>query len=151
MIIKRYFAVFFTSALISASLVIPAWTQEANAGKQPASPQPDMGSHAYRLDYTLTESENGKKIDSRHYSINLGGDSQTQQIGHIEIGTRVPIEAKSDGTVQYIDAGTKITGSLHMRGRVEVVDTSCDVSSVAPEQANTNGRPVLRTLQMNNV
>ncbi len=113
MALNRCFAVFFTLALISAGVVTPAWAQAPTAARQPDSSQ--MDSQAYRLDYTLTESESGKKIDSRRYSINLGGEGQTQRsIGQVEIGTRVPFESKPDGTVQYIDVGTKITGSLYI-------------------------------------
>lgn len=149
---KRWPAAFLAAALSTVSLVTPAWAQEPNAARQSASPQVEAGSHAYRLDYTLAELENGKRVDSRHYSMDVGGGDQAQRsIGHVEIGTRVPIESKSDGTVQYMDVGTKITGALYMRGGIELLDTSCDISSVAPEQTNTSGRPVLRTLQVNNV
>lgn len=154
MITKRRFAAVLTATLIAAALVVPVGAQEPSATTQPERRQADIGSHSYRLDYTLTESENGKKIDSRRYSINVGGEGQTQRsIGHVEIGNKVPIETKSDGSAQsqYVDVGTKITGTLYMRGEIEVLDTSCDVSSVAPEQTSTNVGPVLRTLQMNNV
>jgi len=148
--VQRWFVPFFVWTLMIGSLATHVGGQEVNAARQQGSPQAQVNAHAYRLDYTLTESENGKKIDSRHYSINLGGDSQTQRsFGQVQIGTRVPIDSKADGTVQYIDVGTKITGSLYLRGGIEVLDTSCDVSSVVPDQGKTD-RPVLRTLQINN-
>src|SRR5579872_961688 len=41
----------------------------------------------YRLDFSVNELENGKKINSRHYSIDLTAGSANQ----IKIGTRVPV------------------------------------------------------------
>ena len=82
-----------------------------------------------RLDYTLTESEDGKKIDSRQYSIGTGGGTQSGRSwqGQVKIGTRVPVVMKSDGTIEYIDVGTKINGFISMRDDAQVLHTDCDV------------------------
>ena len=48
--------------------------------------------HAYRLDFSLNELEGDKKINSRHYSINLDVPGDRQDI---KIGTRVPVATSS--------------------------------------------------------
>ena len=60
--------------------------------------------HAYRLDFTLNELEDGKKINSRQYSINLNGGDHSD----IKIGSRVPVESNKAGEYQYLDVGTSI-------------------------------------------
>src|SRR5215472_11678403 len=56
---------------------------------------------AYRLDFSLNELENGKKVNARQYSMNLNTGDDNQ----IKIGTRVPFE-QAKGEMQYLDVGT---------------------------------------------
>jgi hypothetical protein len=139
-------ALFFCVAIASA----PA--QDAAPPKAETTPQAQAPPRSYRLDYTLTESEDGKKIDSRQYSISVGGGTPSGRPwqGQVQIGTRVPVVMKSDGTIQYVDVGTKINGFISMRDGAQVLDTDCDVSSAAPDEAKVDGRPILRTLMIRN-
>jgi hypothetical protein len=139
-------ALFFCVAIASA----PA--QDAAPPKGEATPQAQTPPRSYRLDYMLTELEDGKKIDSRQYSISVGGGTPSGRPwqGQVQIGTRVPVVMKSDGTIQYVDVGTKINGFISMRDGAQVLDTDCDVSSVAPDEAKVDGRPILRTLTIRN-
>ena len=57
---------------------------------------------------------------------------------------------KSDGSIQYVDVGTKIVGFISTRDGTQVLRTNCDVSSVAPDEAKVDGRPILRTLTIVN-
>ena len=59
--------------------------------------------HAYRLDFSVNELEEGKKINTRQYSLNLNADDANE----IKIGTRVPVEAAHE-QFQYMDVGTSI-------------------------------------------
>jgi hypothetical protein len=108
--------------------------------------------HSYRLDYTLTESDEGKKIDTRQYALELGPWHDNQRSsGRIQIGTRIPASTKTDGTTQYLDVGTTITGNLSLADGAMTLDSYCEVTSVAPGQDNNGtGRPVLRTLTISN-
>jgi hypothetical protein len=140
-------ALFFCVAIASA-----APPQETGSPKAEATTQAQTPPRSYRLDYTLTESEDGKKIDSRQYSISVGGGTASGRPwqGQVQIGTRVPVVLKSDGTIEYVDVGTKINGFISMRDGAHVLDTDCDVSSVAPDEAKVDGRPILRTLMIRN-
>jgi hypothetical protein len=77
--------------------------------QKPASIEP------YRLDFSFNELENGKKINTRHYTITITAGSANE----IKIGTRVPVSPDT-GTVpaqyQYIDLGTHIWAMLRDKG-----------------------------------
>jgi hypothetical protein len=117
------------------------------APKTSSAPQAQVTQRPYRLDFTLTELESGKKIDTREYSMNL---SPAGGGGRVQIGTRVSTGTKADGTPQYIDIGTLLIGMLYMRDGALMMNANCDVSSIVPDAAKVDGRPVLRTLTISN-
>jgi type II secretory pathway component GspD/PulD (secretin) len=76
----------------------------------------DKKKSTYRLTYTLTESDSGKKITSQHYSlVAISGEKAVMKQGN-----RVPIvtgksggdSATANTEVQYIDLGLDIEASL---------------------------------------
>jgi hypothetical protein len=80
----------------SASAQDSATARPAESQKAPA---------AYRLDFTIMEFEDSKKINTRQYSMNSkAGDSN-----EIKIGTRVPVEVK-EHEIQYLDVGVMFRG-----------------------------------------
>ena len=98
--------------------------------------------------FALSETEEGKKINTRHYSMNLvPGYTPSNQI---KIGSRVPVEAKA-GETQYIDVGTTIWSRMTERGDALQLEVRADLSNFAnPDQENQHAmRPVLRQLQIN--
>jgi hypothetical protein len=60
-------------------------------------------SHAYRLDFVVSELEDSKKINTRQYSMNINASDKHE----IKIGSRIPVEVKQ-GELQYMDVGTTI-------------------------------------------
>jgi hypothetical protein len=93
--------------------VAPSFTaaQDANTEPKPASPNPGpqkpLG--AYRLTFSINELEDGKKINTRRYSMNLtdgGGGAR-----NLKIGTRVPVQSEQ-GKFQYLDIGTNISAQI---------------------------------------
>lgn len=98
---------------------------------------------AYRMDYLLNELEDGKKINTRQYSMNLNlGDANA-----IKIGSRVPVDTKQ-GEFQYLDVGTNIWNRLRERGGSLTLEVRAEVSSIATEQSGTY-HPVVRQVQIN--
>lgn len=102
---------------------------------------------AYRLDFALSEWEDGKKINTRHYSMNLvPGYTPSNEI---KIGSRVPVEGKQ-GEMQYIDVGTNIWSRLTDRGDALQLEVRADLSNFAnPEQESRTAMPLLRQLRIN--
>jgi hypothetical protein len=126
---------------------IAATAQDTTSTKAADVTEP---SHTYRLDFTVSELDDAKKINSRQYSMNLNAGDQSET----KIGTRVPVEAKS-GEVQYIDVGTSIWCRMQDRKNVAwlgsdvMLNVKAEVSNFAmPEQQVTSTRPILRQLKI---
>jgi hypothetical protein len=137
------------SVTIMAALALamaPSGAAQADA----KSPEPEITRSAYRLDYTMTELDEGKKINSRQFSMNSrSGDSN-----EIKIGTRVPVESKQ-GEFQYLDVGMNIRCHLADQtdgaqpGSTVSLSVQADVSNFAiPEQQGQNMRPTIRQMRI---
>jgi hypothetical protein len=135
--------VLLTLAMIVA---IGGRTQIAQAqAPPPVSPQESIV--VYRLDFAINELDDAKKINTRHYSMNLGiGPSNVGPEKELKIGTRIPIEA-DQGKFQYLDVGTTVQaqlrefkGSTSLEARVEITNFA------TPDQATKGGQPLLRQM-----
>jgi hypothetical protein len=117
----------------------------ANAAKE-AHRQPDRPVHAYRLDFSVNELEDGKKINTRQYSMNLNADDADE----IKIGTRVPVDS-GPGTFQYLDVGTNIWCRIGERPEGIPLTVRADVNNLAmPDQASGHeSRPIVRQFKIN--
>lgn len=115
-----------------------------------SKPKPDQREkpvQPYRLDFSVNELENGKKINSRHYSIDLTAGSANQ----IKIGTRVPVEWGS-AQLQYIDVGTNIWANLRESANDLQLEVRSDVSNLDMDSAhdhNAMSAPIVRQIQIN--
>lgn len=133
----------WAGALAFALLVFVGFHATAAAEDPVAkTPEIDHPVHAYRLDFFVNEMEDGKKINSRQYSMNLNADDSND----LKIGTRVPVEIKP-GEFQYIDVGTNISCRLQERADGLPLSVRAEVSNfTAPDQQNPPARPLLRQL-----
>jgi hypothetical protein len=102
--------------------------------------------HAYRLDFSVNELEDGKKINSRQYALNLNADDANE----IKIGTRVPVEAAHE-QFQYMDIGTNIWCRIGERPDGIPLSVRAEVSNFAiPEQGTGHeARPIIRQFKIN--
>ena len=140
-----------TAALVLLTMAVgesrKACAQEAGAAKAPEVERP-----AYRVDFSVNEMEDGKKINARQYSMNIAaGDNQ-----EVKIGTRVPVEVKA-GEFTYLDVGTNLWCRLRDRSDVAwlgngavLLNVRSEVSNFAvPDQQAQNMRqPLLRQLKI---
>jgi hypothetical protein len=117
----------------------------ANAAKA-AHGQPDRPVHAYRLDFSVNELEDGKKLNTRQYSLNLNADDANE----IKIGTRVPVDNTHEG-FQYMDVGTSIWCRIGERADGIPLSVRADISNFAiPDQGTGHeSRPVVRQFKIN--
>jgi hypothetical protein len=121
-----------------------ALAQESSPSK--AVPEAEKSLNAYRLDFSVNEIEDGKKINARQYSMNLNADDANE----MKIGTRVPVEAKQ-GEFQYLDVGTNIWCRIGERANGIQISVRADISNFAmPDQQGQTQtmRPVLRQLSI---
>jgi hypothetical protein len=112
--------------------------------KARANPE-DKPVHAYRLDFSVNELEDGRKINTRQYSLNLNADDANE----IKIGTRVPVDS-GPGQFQYLDVGTSIWCRIGERPDGIPISVRADISNFAiPEQGTHESRPVVRQFKIN--
>jgi len=141
----------FKKTVVAAALILilmvggirKASAQDSSPSK--SAPEAERIVNAYRLDFSVNETEDGKKINTRQYSMNLNGDDNSD----IKIGTRVPAEGK-DGEFSYLDVGTSISSRMHERGGQMALFVHAEISNFAiPDQAQGNSsHPVLRQLKI---
>ena len=102
-------------------------------------------SATYRLDFSVNELEEGKKINSRRYSMYLADDNTTKEL---KIGTRVPVQS-GDGKFDYLDVGTSISARLITWKNPPILDVRAEISSFAtPDETPRDGHPLLRQMQI---
>lgn len=138
------------AVLIPWAGMMPTSAAQDSAGTKPASEAVEPG-HAYRLDFTLNEIEDGKKINSRQFSMNLVAPDQSE----IKIGTRVPVEIKN-GEMQYMDVGTNIWCRIKDRrdvtwlGNDVLLQVRSEVSNIVPPEPGKiePSTPPLRQLRI---
>ena len=122
-----------------------AWFGVAMAQDSPPVADHEKMLTPYRLDFSLHEVENGKRINTRQYSMSL---IQGVQFQELKIGTRVPVEMKQ-GEIQYLDVGTNISARVQEIKSVLDLEVHADLSNFAvPDQASKTTMPVLRQLRI---
>jgi hypothetical protein len=150
---RRVLLAFATGSLLAAGLATAQETPKAGilqteAQKKPAS--------VYRLDYVVREIEDGKRINSRNYSLSAKSAEMglpNAERASLRIGSRVPIEKTaihgngatvSSGTVEYQDVGINIDSQLHERDNDILLNTSFSSSSIVTPEKPTeeHGSPI---------
>jgi len=142
---KTYLVWLILGVMLSVGVEVARAQENANSKSTPDDTSKALT--AFRLDFALSESEDGKKINTRHYSMNLvPGYTPSNEI---KIGSRVPVEGKQ-GDMQYIDVGTNIWSRLTERGDALQLEVRADLSNFAnPEQESRTAMPLLRQLRIN--
>lgn len=102
--------------------------------------------HAYRLDFSVKELEDGKVINTRQYSMNLQADDANE----IKIGTRVPVETGEGHQFQYVDVGTNIWCRIGERSDGIPLSVRSEISNFAiPDQSTGHeAHPLIRQFQI---
>jgi hypothetical protein len=121
-----------------------AHAEPAADANQPPPEQKPL--EAYHLDFAINEFEDGKKINSRQYAMNLS----TTESDEIKIGTKIPVDTK-EGEYQYLDVGTSIWAQLRERRDQTMLVVRAEVSNFAiPEHGldKPDPHPALRQLKV---
>ncbi|HTR25083.1 MAG TPA: hypothetical protein VMI10_13965 [Terriglobales bacterium] len=143
----KKFAVWMAVIAVTFALAVAARAQETTKEIAKARAEDsERVAAAFRLDFLLSESEEGRKINTRHYSMNLvPGYAPSNEI---KIGSRVPVEAKQ-GDMQYIDVGTNIWSRMTARGDAFELEVRADLTNFAnAEQESQRAMPLLRQLRI---
>ena len=119
----------------------------ADSGQQSA-PAAEKPMHPYRADFVISQLEDGKRINARHYSmlLNTGGWNQ------IKIGTKVPVSTGSSfqgqSQFQYLDVGTSIDCKLIESGDDLAIDVHSDFSNLSAPEEQHSPQPIIRQVSL---
>jgi hypothetical protein len=108
----------------------------------------------YRLTYTLTEMDGGKRIGTQHFSLTVNPGKE----GRIRLGSKVPIAMESSNPaslapaqVQYQDVGLFIQVRLKESAAGVLADSEVQQTGVSEEQSTVGrGDPVIRQANLQN-
>jgi hypothetical protein len=115
--------------------------QEATKNQSAAEVKPvDPAVTPYHAEFVLNELENGKKINTRHFSMDLTAGPRKEGM---KIGAKVPVEVKQ-GELQYLDVGVNIECRLTERQNGLGLEVNADVSSMAARSTP----PLIRQFQI---
>ncbi len=110
----------------------------------------DRPKKLYRLTYSVTDVENGKKTGTQHYSLVVAAGSK----GILKEGKRIPMVTGAAGEstaqnaqVQYIDVGVSIDASIEGEG----LKTKVELTAVADEKSTVATQdPVIQQTMLEN-
>jgi len=136
------------ASLIIVAIVVFAVAAPRSSAQENNSSKPEpKPAAAYHLDFALNELEDGKRINTRQYAMDLialrMGD-HGYPFGNrkdLKIGTRVPVETDQN-KVEYLDIGTSISclAVVDEAGQLDL-DTHAAVSSIVPRSPTDSYRP----------
>jgi hypothetical protein len=119
-------------------------TAQENASSNPPK---EAQAVPYRLDFSINELDDGRKVNTRHYSI-----IQTEDRGvlpgfkDLKIGTRVPVES-GPSQFQYVDIGTDISSRLYTKANALALDVHANISDLAPPDKDAKlSQPLIRQM-----
>ena len=126
----------------------PGARGQTNSAASPAQ----AGSKTYRLTYTLTETEGGKRVGTQHFAMIVVSGRKTA----LKQGSRVPLVtgslSNSGGAqtqVQYIDIGLNIDASIDESGDGVKLNTQVEQSSIAEEKSGLGMQdPIVRQTKL---
>ena len=130
-----------------ASLKWAAAQDTAKQGEPQVKP-----TDSYKVDFTVNELDNGKKINSRSYSMLVRADAipKFTDTKRLRVGSRVPYATGtgSASTFQYQDVGMNIDCRLLPMGNGNVViDTNWEYTSLEPGASHDTLPPVFRQVR----
>jgi len=144
----------FKSFLFSTALLAGLVPAVSGAQAPPSKPL----THSYRVTYTLTVSDGGKRTGVQHITMTISAPTSR---GTIKMGQKIPVatgsydaDGKSGVQTQftYIDVGLNIDANLIEEQNGVQITSKLEQSSVAPEPVTINGvtEPIIRQLVLAN-
>lgn len=112
--------------------------------KQAAETPNAKAVHAYRVDFSINELQDGKKTNTRHYSMILTSGDRNQ----VKIGTRVPVST-SQATMQYLDVGTNISCRIvDGSGDDVTMEVHADFTNLSSPEEQHSAQPIIRQVTL---
>ena len=146
-------------ALFMAGFVTLPWAgaqeKTAPAESAPKESAPQLKpANSYKVEFTVNELDNGKKVNSRTYSMLMRAEASPKWTDRqrLRVGSRIPVSTGgiSASPVQYQDVGMNIDCRLMPMGNGKVsIDTNWEYSAVGEEEraAHDSQPPVFRQVR----
>jgi len=140
------------SLFISLALLVCAVPALAHAQQPSAKPL----THTYRLAYTLTVVDAGKRTGVQHFTMTVSAPTTR---GSVKMGEKVPVATGSysaNANVQtqftYLDVGISISATVAEDANGISLNSKVEQSSVAPVRVTISGvsEPVIRQMVLEN-
>jgi hypothetical protein len=127
-------------ALLAGGVLVPQAAAKENAQSNSQESQ-----NAYKVEFEITEIENGTPVNTRHYYLRLKNQGQSR----IRTGNKVPLPSP-DG-VNYMDVGLRLDCTLFERGKALELRVAFEIESFALEEQarNAGAPPLIREIQSN--
>lgn len=152
---RRATAVWILALSLFGGLSLAHAQEENKQGSQENAKHesPEKSVHAYQIDFSVQELEDGKKINSRHYVV----DVNSGDWNHTKIGTRVPIVTSQfpnsgpnspvSQEFKYMDVGSSIECRLAEQGNDLALSVRSEFSNFTAPGEMHSAQPIVR--QMN--
>lgn len=123
----------------------------ARTGLAQETPKPAVSAEAqtrrvavYRLEFVVRELEDGKRVNSRSYTVSVQDDAWDR----VRVGSRVPIHM-GEKDVTYQDVGINIDCHLYQQETDVLLNTTFESSSVVAPQQTTGAAatPIVRQVR----
>lgn len=121
-----------------------ARSQEQNKPPENPTAEHPKAAHAYRVEFLINELDDGKKANTRHYSINLNSGERSE----IKIGTRVPVVTGAQNQWQYLDVGTTIHCGLVEFGDDVSLRVDSEFSNLSSPEEQHSSQPIIRRINI---
>lgn len=127
----------------------PSEAEKSNTDSLHAAPK------GYRVNYTITETDGGRRVGTQHFGFTVNPNSGDSQI---KLGSRVPVLTRANpqdssaaqADVTYLDVGLRISARLKDYSNGEQIWTEVTQSSLAEEQSSLGkSDPVVREVTLN--
>ncbi len=133
-----------TAGLIALAIVCLPGTLRAQEGSKtppPATEKPAKILPVYRLEFTVREVEDGKRLNSRSYVMSV----EEGDWGRIRVGNRIPYNTGKD-SFQYYDVGINIDCKYQVRDDSLLLGLGgIDISSIVKDDTSgSTPNPVVR-------
>lgn len=143
--------IFFVLVLMISMFPLMSLAQDQepaqNKPETKTDTEPARLSTPYRVEYTWSEFDEGKKINSRNYTVLVG---TVHGFGNLRVGSKVPVPTGTFGAgpnastqYQMMDIGVNIDCRLDETPNGMKIFTNLDSTSFSqnPEQAENRNRP----------
>jgi hypothetical protein len=128
-------------------LLLAVLSLSAQEGPPAAPHAPNPPRHFYRLHYVLKETDEGKVINQRTFTLTACTSTGERCSSRLRAGSRFPVSEEKQ--TNYVDVGVNIDNRL-----VEVpdgleMDVTAEVSSPGTDAGTSGSAPVIRQLRTN--